>query len=287
MTKGLPASGKTTWAKELLEKEPYKWKRINKDDLRSMLDNGKWSDDNEKIIITIRDNMIAWVLLKGLNVIIDDTNLHPKHEVKIRKIVETFSESVLPEEVLFELKDFTDVPVETCLERDYKREGKARVGAKVIRKMHKQFIQKDVVKIPHNPILPDAVLCDIDGTLALFGDKNPYQRDFINDTVNQPIKEILESFPPTTIRILVSGRSNEFLQETVKWLKKNEIGFNWIYMPRNKDDNRKDTIIKQEIYDNFIKDKFNVKFVLDDRDQVVELWRSLGLTCLQVAEGDF
>ena len=46
MTKGLPASGKSTWAKQYLDDNPGT-KRVNKDDLRAMLDNGKWSKRNE------------------------------------------------------------------------------------------------------------------------------------------------------------------------------------------------------------------------------------------------
>jgi hypothetical protein len=56
---------------------------------------------------------------------------------------------------------------------------------------------------------------------------------------------------------------------------------------RQTDDNRKDSIIKEEIYDAHIRGKYNVLFVLDDRDQVVQMWRSLGLTVLQCNEGDF
>jgi len=52
-------------------------------------------------------------------------------------------------------------------------------------------------------------------------------------------------------------------------------------------DNRKDSIVKKEIYEGIIKPVFDVKFVLDDRNQVVEMWRSLGLTVLQVADGNF
>ncbi|KKL23847.1 hypothetical protein LCGC14_2421320, partial [marine sediment metagenome] len=46
--KGLPASGKTTWAIGQIIKNPGKCKRINKDDLREMFDCGQWSRDNEK-----------------------------------------------------------------------------------------------------------------------------------------------------------------------------------------------------------------------------------------------
>jgi hypothetical protein len=57
---------------------------------------------------------------------------------------------------------------------------------------------------------------------------------------------------------------------------------------RAEKDNRKDSIIKRELFDKHIRDKYHVDFVLDDRDQVVRMWRrELGLTCLQVNYGNF
>jgi hypothetical protein len=56
---------------------------------------------------------------------------------------------------------------------------------------------------------------------------------------------------------------------------------------RKSGDLRKDSIVKQEIYEQFILNQYNTAFVLDDRDQVVRVWRDLGLTCLQVVYGDF
>ncbi len=74
--------------------------------------------------------------------------------------------------------------------------------------------------------------------------------------------------------------------ETMKWLNDNGIKFDDLYM-RFTNDSRIDSIVKQEIYEMCIKDKYNVLFVLDDRDQVVNMWREQGLKCLQVAEGNF
>jgi hypothetical protein len=56
---------------------------------------------------------------------------------------------------------------------------------------------------------------------------------------------------------------------------------------RHTKDLRKDSIVKGEIYDSVIAPNYNVFFVLDDRNQVVDFWRSKGLTCFQVAPGDF
>lgn len=284
LTKGLPGSGKTTWAKELLAKEPGKWKRINKDSLRAMLDNSAWGKENEQFVLSTRDQLILNALTQGYNVVIDDTNLHAKH---FNHIKELLSETPF-NDVEIEIKDFTDVPLEVCLERDYKRDGKERVGKKVIMRMYNQFLKPPIPKIEFDLKLPRAVLCDIDGTLALFPGKNPYERDFENDLLNSPIVGIISVMEDVGCQIiLVSGRNSKFKEVTEQWLKKYSIIYHKLLMPRPTDDNRKDVIIKQEIYDEHIKGKYNVEFVLDDRDQVVNLWRSLGLTCLQVADGDF
>ena len=56
---------------------------------------------------------------------------------------------------------------------------------------------------------------------------------------------------------------------------------------RNDFDERKDVIIKREIFEQEIKDKYNVMFILDDRNQCVDFWRKIGLTCFQVDYGNF
>lgn len=136
-----------------------------------------------------------------------------------------------------------------------------------------------------------AVIVDMDGTLALFGKENPYDRDMLKDKLNYPVAVIVWMLNLTDLAdvkiLIVSGRKNRYLKDTQKWLKKHKINYEDIFMPRADNDNRKDVIIKTEIYEKEIKGKYEVLFVLDDRDQVVELWRGLGLVCFQVADGNF
>ncbi len=86
--------------------------------------------------------------------------------------------------------------------------------------------------------------------------------------------------------LLVSGREDKYREPTLRFLTKHQIEYEQLWM-RATGDSRKDAIVKQEIFDRYIRDVYNIEFVLDDRNQVVELWRSLGLICLQVADGDF
>jgi len=272
ITKGLQGCGKTTWAKQIQADFPHQYKRVNKDDLRALLDNSVWSKGNEKFVLKLRDNIILQALQDGKHVIVDDTNLNPVHESHIKELVKGFAE--------VEIKDFTDVDIETCIKNDAKRANP--VGEKIIRQTYKQWLYKKPVTPDYIEGLTDIIMVDLDGTLALFGNKNAYDRDFENDKLNYAVAEIIKN----KNIILVSGRKEKFRNQTLQFLNFYNIKFLELFMRKDNDD-RKDSIVKKEIYDNEIAGKYNILFVLDDRDQVVKLWRSLGLTCLQVTDGDF
>lgn len=282
MLRGLPASGKSFWAKEYVKTHQGHVKRVNKDELRNMLDAEIWSKNNEKFILEIRDAVIIKSLEWGLDVIVDDTNFHEKHLEQMKKISEITG---FKGKVQVKIKDFTDVPLEVCLERDEKREN--RVGSKVIMDMYNRYLKPKPKIINYDKNLPSAICVDLDGTLALFGNKNPYERDFINDIVSEPVRKIINNFSKLGYEIIiVSGRKNKFLEETQKWLNENVILYNKICMPRADNDNRKDVIIKKEIYDNEIKGVYNVIFIIDDRKQVKRMWVQEGLFVLDVNQED-
>lgn len=140
--------------------------------------------------------------------------------------------------------------------------------------------------------LPKAIICDIDGTLALLGERSPYDASTSEqDVLNDPIANILEVYEHQTLFdisvILITGREDKFRPETERWLKKHGISYDALYM-RKTGDSRKDMIIKKEFHQKNIAGIYDVLFVLEDRDQVVAMWRKeLGLTCLQVEYGDF
>ncbi|HEU4754253.1 MAG TPA: AAA family ATPase, partial [Armatimonadota bacterium] len=206
LLKGLPASGKTTWAKEQLRKHPGRFKRINKDDLRDMLDAGIWSRKNERFVLKARDQLILLALDSGYDVIVDDTNLNPVHERHIRKLVEGRAE--------VEVKTF-DVDVEEAIRRDHER---ARsVGEAVIRDMHKRWMGTEKEQPPPDPEIPPAVICDLDGTLALLGDRSPYDASTAEqDLPNEPVIRVLlatEAYEGARV-FIVSGREERFRKQT-------------------------------------------------------------------------
>lgn len=108
------------------------------------------------------------------------------------------------------------------------------------------------------------------------------------DPVVEPIRNILEvyyRFMDWRI-VYLSGRDAEFRGKTEEFLRKNHCPPGELFM-RPAGDRRKDWIVKAELFDQNVRDRYHVRFVLDDRNQVVTMWRKLGLTCLQVADGDF
>lgn len=275
--KGLPASGKSTYAKKLVDEHPGTYKRISKDDLRSMLDHGKWSKGNEKFILKTRDSLILSALEQGYHPIIDDTNLHPKHEQTIRELIKNLA--------IIEIKDFTNIPLETCIERDRQRAN--YVGEQVIRRMYRDFLQPAPPVIADDPALPKAIICDLDGTLALLNGRNPYDAAKCEqDLLSEHVAAIVQFYNQTAHVLLVSGRKECHRPQTENWLAQHAIAYTALWM-RQDADNRKDTFVKEEIYREHIQGKYAIQFCLDDRDSIVALWRSLGLVCLQVADGDF
>jgi hypothetical protein len=84
----------------------------------------------------------------------------------------------------------------------------------------------------------------------------------------------------------MSGRSDEYRTVTGRWLIDNALPVDGLYM-RAAGDHRKDSVVKHELFDKHIRSTYNVLGVFDDRNQVVEMWRAIGLTVFQVADGNF
>ena len=136
---------------------------------------------------------------------------------------------------------------------------------------------------------PTAVICDIDGTLAHMVNRGPYDTsryaDDIKDDFIHRLFALLTS--QGAERIIVSGRSNEFREVTEKWLYDHGVTYKHLYM-RPAHDKQNDAVVKREVYEKLIAPNYNVICVIDDRNQIVNMWRNeLGLRCLQVADGDF
>jgi predicted kinase len=288
---GIPASGKSTWAKEFVTKNDN-WCIVSRDDFRYAWQNKGFLDPKFEAMITeMVDKSIETLLGRGVNVIYDATNTKASAINPILKLVRHTAR------VEFQI---FDVPIVTALERDLRRE--RSVGKDVIERMYSQYrILLDSFDFSHiNPIprkytapvwnesKPDCIIVDIDGTLAhTSGKRSPYDYDKVDvDDCDRTLRGIVNLFHGEMNVIIVSGREDSCRQMTEDWLKFYDIDYNQLIMRRT-GDTRKDSIIKEEIFWEQIEPHYNVIAVFDDRDQVVKMWRSLGLKCLQVDYGNF
>ncbi|MGG8407745.1 AAA family ATPase [Streptomyces sp. 12297] len=297
---GLPASGKTTAARRLQEEAGGRMRRVNLDDLRAMLDvpaedRGR-SHGHEQTVLAVQDAAVRAAVEDGFDVVVDNTHLTPHIPKRLKAAVTGLAAT-------FVVHDFTDVPVEECVRRDAARE--RGVGEEIIRiladkhtkatrggwRLTADWLNQRPGVEPYvaDPALPAAVLCDIDGTLALRGDRGPY--DFTRcelDLLNVPVRRALAAFRRAdgdTI-VLLSGRSEEYRTQTEAWLRRYDVPYDELWM-RAESDGRSDDIVKAELFDRHVRHRFAVRVSLDDRDRVVAVWRRMGLPTWQVNYGNF
>ena len=144
----------------------------------------------------------------------------------------------------------------------------------------------DPIKIGSN-----AIICDIDGTLAIHNGRSPYDLTKVSeDGFNYHLWFLIKD----QNIIFLSGREGkkQVREDTVAWLKKytgimnDEFYTDRLFM-RAEGDNRKDDVIKAEIYTYIIEPHFDIIAVFDDRDRIVKMWREKGLFTCQVNYGDF
>lgn len=276
MFRGLPASGKSTRAREIME-EGGNFVRVNRDDLRAMLHIGKWSGKKEDITKKIQIGIIETILNNGNNVIVDDTNLRPQDEQKWNDVSKKYGAK-------FEIVDI-DKDVFTCLSRDLNREKK--VGENVIWKMALSSGRYKSDK--------KYVLVDIDGTLAdishrlhyVQGEKKDWDGFFSEmdqDSVRKDVVDLVWKASEDHDLFLVSGRPDKYRERTKEWLSEKGInGYFTGLLMRDTDDKRPDTMVKQDILKCFGAE--NVEYVIDDRPCVIEMWRSNGIKVIDVGNG--
>lgn len=137
--------------------------------------------------------------------------------------------------------------------------------------------------------LAGAVIVDLDGTLCLRRDRGPYDETrVLTDAVNGPVLATVRAFHRYGAQIVfTSGRRETCRADTEQWLAEHLDGIDYTLIMRPADDHRSDDLVKYDLYLRHIFDQFHVIAVFDDRDRVVAMWRQVGLTCMQVAPGDF
>lgn len=143
----------------------------------------------------------------------------------------------------------------------------------------------------------EAYIFDIDGTLADcthrlihidtdFGKKD-WDTFYSLCSKDQPIEDVCRIYRELHADVIcITGRTEKYREQTEQWLNDNDLPFHDLFM-RPDGDHRPDYAVKQEIFEKHIKGKYKILGVFEDRDQVVKMWRELGLTCFQCCEGNY
>ena len=295
ITRGLPGSGKSTWARTWVAEDPTGRAEVNRDQLRQML-HGRYVADAEKQVTAARDAAITALLRRGVNVVCSDTNLPQRTARDLARVARLAGADV-------QVQDFTDVPVDECVRRDAARD--TPVGEAVIRDKYARFLAGRVLPlpfpedppdgadgpVPYQPVpgTPKAVLVDVDGTVALMGARSPFDETRVaEDRPNLPVIAAVRAMSAAGHAVVfMSGRTARCGHTTLAWLNEHVgVPVENLFM-RPIGDMRKDSIVKAELFDRYIRDRYDVVAVFDDRRQVVDAWRSLGLTVFHVADGNF
>lgn len=290
--RGVPGSGKTTASREWVAESPLTRVRVNRDDLRMMF-YGKKIDlahEQEIQINRAEEALARTYLAKGLDVAIDATHLKRSYVTRWEKINPV---------TLVEVNSHESV----IWERNLTRPEEDRIPHNVLTNFLLRFYTKDgnlrpldwenkptQERVPYvnEHVFPPAIIVDIDGTLAHMTGRSPYDYTRVSeDVVDEVVLNLIDLQPESTEIIFLSGREDSCYDDTYNWLSKNMGREDFHLFMRETGDGRDDSVVKYEIFDREIRNNWSVKFVLDDRNRVVDMWRSIGLKCLQVEPGDF
>jgi predicted kinase len=318
---GLMGSGKSTRALSWVDEDPANRERLNYDTLRLEMFGPDWvfnrvEENAMKTEGTAR--VVSW-LNSGKSVVIDNTNLTAPARMMWRVIGRDLGIDVVEEEL--------DTPVEVCVARDRARAGQAQVGRAVIERAaldhgfldlnDYQLYPKDFLIVDMDGTIADCghrrktaalpfvhkVDCTHTGDVVGANCPQCGARHRINwdvfydgiaeDPVISPIVDLVVKLADVRGSssnydiLIVSGRPiDKAGKATEAWLSEHAPFPVRHLLMRKGGDSRPDFVVKQEILDK-LSCTPRIRYTIDDRNQVVQMWRKNGLTCLQVADGDF
>lgn len=290
IVRGLPGSGKSTWAKAWVAEDPTHRVRLNWDDMRNMM-GPYWvpERENTSVLKELRERFLAHMMERDWDIVCDNMNLNPKEVEFYKDAVETSNKN--GHSYTIEFKDFF-IPVEECIRRDAMRVNP--IGEKTIKSLYRKYMTLIVgsthrKKIESQPTYRadkrDCIIVDMDGTLAF----NLSGRGFFDETSVNMMKydtpllatvSIVRAMKMTCDVFIVTGRSEKAREATEMWLKENLIPFDKVYM-RADGDFSHGYECKQKIYEDNIKDNYNVLFVLDDDTKCMRMYQDQGLICMK------
>lgn len=298
--RGLPACGKSSLGERMAESNKN-LRLVAKDDIRKMLyRNAKWNASKEPLVQDMRDAIIHELLGQKFDVFVHDTNLTGNHIERITEIANEYDADI-------SIIDMTSVSIEDCIKRDALREHS--VGYRIIIGMAERYLGREYelfrLRYPTTQSIlemlylqrhiqldndkKNAIIVDIDGTIAIMGDRSPYDFTKVHeDKLYRPLAAVLDSLSEEYTIIFLSGRDIACYNETKAWLEDNELWyFDSSLFMREDGDNRPDSEVKEQLWREQVNIFYNVIAWFDDRKQVVAHMRTLGLPIWQVNWGDF
>lgn len=271
LTVGISASGKTTWAQELVAQG---FRDINRDWIRFNIvkpganwSNYKFNKANENEVTKIQGQMIMESYAAGENIIISDTNLNASTCQGLINKLRDLGYNV-------EIKSFP-IHYETALKRDNLRAN--GVGSQVIYRQWQSWNDYNgrVTYVPDES-LADAIIVDVDGTIAQMEGRGPFEWHRVGeDSPRLFVIDMVINYHRQGYKIIiVSGRSDECKAETLEWLNYHMIPHHELHM-RKQGDFRKDSVIKEEIFWTNLAHKYNIVAAIDDRPMMIRAWHEL------------
>lgn len=319
--RGISGSGKSTYAAEkekegavIICRDRIRTSLLGEEGLVKYFSNGMdWNLEQE--VTTIENQMLVSAIKKGEYVIIDNTHLKKKY---IQSLVNIFYDLNVPIKEV-KIKTF-DVGLAEARKRVSKRDS-SPISEEVHQSQWSQFISYTpflenfidgfhwkvsksyekkkwhspsfkINKVTPDTNLPDAVICDLDGTLAhraIISKNEPRLRSFYDyqnvetDSVDDGVLYMLKALEKTgTLILFVTGRKETAKEGSLEFLRK--AGFeNPILFTRNSQIDisngvdSPDDQVKYRLFNTYIRDRYNVRGVFDDRARVVAMWQELGL----------
>lgn len=271
---GISGAGKSTYVTEKIN-ENSNLRVVSKDNIRKSLiknyDSNKnlWDQysfkDNEHSINSLFDIQLREAAKNKQNIIIDNTNLSKSKNERLERLLKNYG-YVEIDYVNFNLTDNINF---------YLENNQNRINTIPMRAINDQYLlaaQSGYLELSSSNI----ALVDIDGTVAIKCDRSPFEYNKAdNDTPNQYVIDTINALYETK-RIdyiqFLSGRESYSYELTRNWLIKH--GFDMTkhrLLMRRTSDHRRDSVIKNEIYESCLKQN-NIKYLFDDRNQVIDMW---------------
>lgn len=304
LTRGVPASGKSTWAKKWVEQDPRNRVRINRDDIRMemygkyvlLTPEGKTDVEAEEAVTAEEQRRLNHALGAGKSVVVDNTNLN-------MRFLKPYFTAAKRFKVKMGHKDFP-ISMQEAMKRNRQRD--RVVPDRVIQRMYSYLGPQGefqlfpgsypVKQIQVPKTREKAIGFDMDGTLTAVHSIRHYvqrpkgkQRDFdsfhrnsLFCPPNDAIVEMLQDAHEAGFKVIITtARGEAYRDVTQAWLDKHNIPYENIFM-REPGDMRPDYEVKKDMFDKYVNPHYDLVRQVDDNPQAVQAWVEKGVAVTEV-----